>query len=65
LKTSKKKKKICQSHQATTIIENTYLFTSQCTLQKPTSFLKHKPNNIQINVFNIHLGLLWEAITNA
>jgi hypothetical protein len=27
--------------------------------------LKHKPNDIQTNAFNIHAGPLWEINTNA
>jgi len=45
--------------------EKTYLFVSQCTIWKPTLFLKHKPNDIQTNVFNIHVRPLWEANTHA
>jgi hypothetical protein len=28
-------------------------------------FLNHKPNDIQTNVFNIHVGPLWEANIDA
>jgi hypothetical protein len=42
-----------------------YLLTLQCTLWKPTLFLKCKPCDIRINSFSIHVGPLWEANTNA
>ncbi len=40
--------------------EQTYLLALQCIIQKPTLFLKHKPNDRQTNVFSIHAGPLWE-----
>jgi len=45
--------------------EKTYLFVSQCTIWKPTLFLKRKPNDIQTIVFNIHVKPLREANTHA
>ncbi len=47
------------------IDETTCLITLQCTLQKPTLFFKQKPNDIPTNVFNIHIGPLWEANVDA
>jgi hypothetical protein len=47
------------------IYETTYLLTLQCTLQKPTLFFKQNPNDIPTNVFNIHIGPLWEANIDA
>jgi len=41
--------------------ENTYLFTLQCTLHKPTIFLKHKPNDIRINIFNTSVNPVHNA----
>jgi hypothetical protein len=31
----------------------------------PLVFLKHKPNDIRINIFNIYVGTLWKANTYA
>jgi hypothetical protein len=45
--------------------EETYLLALQCTIQKLTLFLKHKPNDIQTNVFSIHARLLRETNINA
>jgi len=47
------------------IDEITYMIALQSTLCKPTLFLKHKPNDICRNVFNIHGKILWDANTNA
>ncbi len=41
------------------------MFTLQCTLQKPTLFLKRKPNDIHTSAVNVHVKPLWEAKTNA
>jgi len=45
--------------------ENTYLLALQCTLQKPTLFLKCKPCDIHTNSFNIHARPLWETNIDA
>jgi hypothetical protein len=45
--------------------EKTYLFALQSTIWKLPLVLKCKPNDIRTNVFNIHVGPLWEANTNA
>jgi hypothetical protein len=42
-----------------------YLLALQCTLWKPTLFLKCKPCDIRINSFSIHVGPLWEANIDA
>jgi len=47
------------------IDENTYLSALQCTLHKPTLLFQHKPNDIHTNIFNIYVGTLWEANTDA
>jgi len=44
--------------------EKTYLLALQCTIRTPTLILKCKPNDIQTNDFNIHVGPLWEANAN-
>ncbi len=44
--------------------EKIYLIALQCTIWTPTLFLKCKPNDIQTNDFNIHVGPLWETNTN-
>jgi hypothetical protein len=45
--------------------ENTYLLALQCTLQKPTLFLKCKPDDICTNIFSIHARLLCETNIDA
>ncbi len=45
--------------------EENYIFALWSTLQKPTLFLKHKVNDIQTNVFNIHERSIWEANVDA
>jgi hypothetical protein len=45
--------------------EQTYILALQCMIRKPTLFLKHKPNDIQTNAFNIHAKPLWKTNTNA
>ncbi len=45
--------------------EQTYILALQCMIQKPTLFLKHKPNDIQTNAFNIHAKPLWKTNTYA
>jgi hypothetical protein len=41
------------------------LLALQCTLWKPTLFLKRKPCDVYINVFSICVGPLWETNTYA
>ncbi len=45
--------------------EDIYFLALQCTLWKPILFLKCKPCDICTNFINKHVGLLWEANTNA
>jgi hypothetical protein len=45
--------------------KKTYLFALQSTMWNLTLVLKCKPNDIWTNVFNIHVGPLWEANRNA
>jgi hypothetical protein len=45
--------------------EETYLFALQCTIWKPSLFLKHNPNDIQTNAFNICAWLLCETNIDA
>jgi hypothetical protein len=47
------------------IDEETYILGLQHTIQKPTLFLKRKPNDIHINVFGIHARPLWGANIDA
>jgi hypothetical protein len=46
------------------LTEETYLLVSPCTIQKPTFFWKHKPNDIRTNAFNIYAWPLWEVNTH-
>jgi len=45
--------------------EEMYILALCSTLQKPTLFLKRKPNDIQTNVYGKHVGPLWEANIDA
>jgi hypothetical protein len=44
--------------------EENYICALRSTLWKPTLFSKHKVNDIQIMVFNIHARPMWEVNTD-
>jgi hypothetical protein len=45
--------------------EESYILGIWYIIQKPTLFLKQKPNDIRTNVFGIYVKVLWEANTSA
>ncbi len=47
------------------IDEETYILGLHYTIKKSNLFLKQKPIDIDTNVFDIHVGLLWGVNTYA